>query len=190
MAVERTSDIDLRWRLSGGKLPMRERHLRSLLSLGIDGPMQSWVRTRIEFVLDNHAAEHPDGAMHLVIAPDGKVTFSVEPLRELPVVGAANVDIATGSVAGIPDATVWLVGEKRLVAVAPDGLVSAIDTTLRDLASTLGYAVEARAVSADEAQGAEVFATTDEHGVVPVEGCSGEQTAKFAELLGRLWGKG
>ena len=189
MAVERTSNIDLRWRLSGGKLPMRERHLRSLLSLGIDGPMQAWVRTRIEYVLENHAAEHPDGAMHLVIAPDGKVTFSVEPLRELPQVGAGDVDVAAGTVAGISDATVWLAGEKRLVAAVQNGLVSAIDTTLRDLAATLGYTVEERAVASDDAQGLELFVTTDEHGVVTVEGCSGEQASKFAELLGRLWAK-
>lgn len=189
MAVERTANIDLRWRLAGGKLPMRERHLRSLKALGIDGPMQSWVRTRVEYVLDNHAAEHPDGALHLVIAPDDKVTFSVEPLRELPALSAADVDVVSGSVAGIDDATVWLAGEKCLTAAAPDGVVSAMDTTLCDLATTLGYTVQARAVAADEVQGAELFVTTDEHGVVPVEGCSGEQAAKFAELLSRLWGK-
>ena len=72
-----TEPIDVRWRLADGGLPMRERHLRSLASMGVGAPMQSWIRTRLEWTLDNMVAETPDGVLCIDVQDDEMVTITV-----------------------------------------------------------------------------------------------------------------
>ena len=185
-----TEPIDVRWRLADGGLPMRERHLRSLASMGVGAPMQSWIRTRLEYVLENHAPIHPNGVLCLRMDPEGKTEMVVEPLGTVPTLTEADLvikdDFITGaSVPGV----VWVMGEKLAIAsVDNEELISATATTMRDLAETLSMQVEEGAVLAEDAfaEGVEIFVTSDEFGILPIEGHSGATTDRFTKLLNKL----
>ena len=181
--------LDLRWRLANGDLPLRERHLRSLADLGVGSPMQSWMRTRLEYVLENHAVENPNGTLHIQMDGEGRTTFEVGPLGETPTLSVADLLERGGAVVGcsVPG-TVWLAADNSLIAATDRKLIDAAATTVRDLAKTLGYEVAERPVPSEQvrAQGAEVFLVSDEFGVVAFEGHGGAIATKFTELLNRV----
>jgi hypothetical protein len=186
-----TEPFDVRWRLFDGTLPMRERHMRSLAAHGMGSPMQAWMRVRIEYMLENHAVENPDGVLHIVAGSDGSVKFSVEPLGETPRITEGDLVDGTTLTCGNVPGIVWVAQGDRLVAASEDALVSAASTTLRDLALTLHYDVDTKPVTLAQAKDdyAEIFVVSDEFGVLPVVGHEGEVGEKFAGLLARLWTK-
>lgn len=61
----------------------------------------------------------------------------------------------------------------------------AADTLVRDLATTLGYEVMQTEAPSDD--GAEVFAVSDEFGIIPVEGTTGPVISKLSECFDKLW---
>ena len=191
-----TRAVELRMRLCDGKLPMYERHLKALKNYGLGGPMQSWLRTRMEYVLENHAPTHPDGVLHMTATPDGKVLFEVEPQGEAPVLSVDDCVVEEGVVSGvrvyaepaqIDLSPLWIAdSQAKTLVVGAEELVFASCTTLKDLARTIGWTVDIRPVRQDQVA-QDAFVVTDEFGVLPV--VEGPAYQVFAPLMARLWQK-
>lgn len=183
--------FDLRWRLANGELPLAERHLRSLAAMGVGAALSAWMRTRLEYVLENHAPEYPNGTLHIVMDDQGKATFSVEPLPEEPAVTESDLVERDGQVVGAGRGVLWMVDDvgKTLTAVTDaEQLLDATATTVRDLAKTLRYEVAQGPVSRDEllSAGHQAFVTDDEFGVLTLQGNGGAQVDKFRTLLDKV----
>ena len=72
-----------------------------------------------------------------------------------------------------------------LVVLVASLVRHAADTLVRDLATTLGYEVMQTEAPSDD--GAEVFAVSDEFGIIPVEGTTGPVISKLSECFDKLW---
>jgi hypothetical protein len=176
-----------RWRLQSGKLPLYERHMRSLGSFGILTPLESWIRTRLEWTLDNMVAENPDGVLCIDVQDDEMVTITVVGARPEPrltfageLVGPDGVytDDALGQC--------WSYDGVRVVHYGP--VLTATNRLARDLAKTLGYTVEEAAVDdvpvgddGDE----ERFRVSDEFYVIP-QGEAGVFTRRLSACFDKL----
>ena len=73
-----------RWRLSGGTLPLENRHLRALGKRTVGGHTVSphliaWAKQHIEGTLKEGSLEHPDGVLMLVLDKTGKAAMAVGP---------------------------------------------------------------------------------------------------------------
>ncbi|MDR0501432.1 MAG: hypothetical protein LBG97_09385 [Coriobacteriales bacterium] len=167
--------IDLRWRVVAGNLPLRQRHLRSLLPLDLPAPLHAWVHERLEWaqanLLDNSKR---DAVLCLHIDPKKEITVSLEDVSERPILSlediicTENQGIKLANYAG----TVWLHYEDELIA-ATDELVCAMDTLTRDLAQTQKIPVKAVASCAELLSKANAcFLISDEFGFVPIAGSS------------------
>ena len=78
-----------RWRLSGGTLPLENRHLRALGKRAVGGHTVSphliaWAKQHIEGTLKEGSLEHPDGVLMLVLDKTGKAAMAVGPYEALP----------------------------------------------------------------------------------------------------------
>ena len=138
--------------------------------------MQAWVRSRLEWVRDNKLYEMPDGVIVLTIDPEGMVDTQLEGLRPAPQFTRAMLD------ADEAPGTLWVAKDGQLlVGQTPR---HAADTLVRDLATTLGYEVVQTETPSDDG---EVFAASDEFGIVPVEGTTGPVISKLSECFDKLW---
>ena len=77
-----------RWRLSGGTLPLENRHLRALGKRVVGGHAVSphliaWAKQHIEGTLKEGSLEHPDGVLMLVLDKTGKAAMAVGPYEAL-----------------------------------------------------------------------------------------------------------
>lgn len=173
------SKLTLKWRYANKSVPLYERRLRSLREFNIGPAVQAWVRSRLEWVVDNRLHEMPDGLVVLTIDPEGMVDIQQEELTVPPRLTIQQVE--SGEVPG----TLWVVKDgKALVAEKPR---HAADTFTRDLLATLGYEVEVGLP--DALDGAEAFAISDEHGIAVCEGMTGKATDKLVECFDKLWGQ-
>lgn len=158
-----------RWRLVGGKLPLYERHIRSMAHRDLGPAMMSWVRTRLEWTLDNLAFEHPDGVIEVTLDTDDGLDMTVEDAREYP--------------AGEAVGQRWDVYGDVLI---PDGEpVDATQTLVRDLAKTLHYTVADEPGDGDPT---ETFYVSDEFGAVAFDD-AGPVTRKMIECFDKLWSR-
>lgn len=171
------SKLEFKWRYSNKKIPLYERRLRSLHEFNIGPAVQAWVRSRLEWVVDNKMYEMPDGVIVLSIDPEGMVDIKQEEQAPAPAFTVAQLE------AGEAPGTLWL---------AQDGIVrcveeprEAADTFVRDLVKTLGYEFETG--RPETLEGAEAFAISDEFGIAACEGKAGDVTNKLAECFEKLW---
>lgn len=161
--------LTLRWRYANKEIQLYERRLRSLHAYNVGPAVQAWVRSRLEWVRDNKLYEKPNGVIVLTIDPEGDVDIQLEELQK-PYRGC--------------EGTMWVATGSRLLAVCPSGeLKNAADTFVRDLAGTLGYAVEC--VEAAPHPLDQAFIVSDEFGVVPIHG--GDVVRKMQECFDKLW---
>lgn len=171
------SKLEFRWRYTNKTIHLYERRLRSLGSFNVGPAVQAWVRSRLEWVRDNKLYEMPDGAIVLTIDPEGMVDTQLEELHPAPQFTRAMLD--ADEVPG----TLWVAKDGQLlVGQTPR---HAADTLVRDLATTLGYEVMQTEAPSDD--GAEVFAVSDEFGIIPVEGTTGPVISKLSECFDKLW---
>ena len=167
---------DIRWKLAGGTLPLYERHLRSLVAFGYPSPLCSWIRTRLEWSIENQTVDNPEGVVHIFVNDKDEVDVRIEAARDI-------------SELADDECTCWEVrghagGTQVLVPLTEP--LDAAATLLRDLASTLGLEV----VYADRAGEFEVvqerFRTSDEFGFI-VDEPSGPVSTKMAACFDKLW---
>ena len=166
------SKLEFRWRYTNKTIHLYERRLRSLSAFNVGPAVQAWVRSRLEWVRDNKFYEMPDGLLVLTIDPEGMVDIQQETLPQAP----ASLDAADAP------GTLWAARDDRLfVAEQPR---HAADTLVRDLATTLGYELVIGELPLDSD---ELFAVSDEFGILPVDKTQGPVTEKLAECFDKLW---
>lgn len=171
------SKLEFRWRYTNKTIHLYERRLRSLAAFNVGPAVQAWVRSRLEWVRDNKLYEMPDGVIVLTVDPEGMVDVRLEELCPTPQFTRAMLD--AGDVPG----TLWVAKGGELYTEASSN--HAADTFVRDLAKTLGYTLTQDELEFGES--AEVFAVSDEFGIVPVEGTTGPVVTKFSECFDKLW---
>ena len=164
--------LEFRWRYSNKTIQLLERRLRSLAAFNVGPAVQAWVRSRLEWVHDNKFYEMPEGVIVLAIDPEGEVDIQQEPLRAAPVF--SNMDAAPGTVWHAKDGALYTSSEIRHAA----------DTLVRDLAQTLGFELADVPIEDDDA---ELFAVSDEFGVIACTGREGEISTKLAACFAKLW---
>ena len=170
------SKLAFRGRYTNKTIHLYERRLRSLAAFNVGPAVQAWVRSRLEWVRDNKLYELPDGVIVLTIDPEGLVDIQLEELPATPVLTQALLD--AGEVPG----TLWAARDGQLFVEQEPR--HAADTLVRDLATTLGYEVVVDELPLD---GTEVFAASDEFGIVPLEETRGQATNKLIECFDKLW---
>lgn len=174
-----------RWRLCNGKLPLYERHLRSLRTFGMSTPLESWIRARLEWTLENMVSDNPNGVLCIDVDGEEMVTMTIVPARKAPKLAFSGElvdtdDEYTDDAIGQP----WSSKGDKLVHYGP--VLSATNTLTRDLAKTLGYHVEeAAAEEAFTKDDDERFRISDEFYVVP-QGDAGLVTTRMSECFDKL----
>lgn len=174
------STLEFRWRYGNKKIYLYERRLRSLRAFNVGPAVQAWVRSRLEWVADNRFHDMPDGVIVLSIDPEGVVEIEQEALPQTPAFTRAMLD--AGEVPG----TLWCVKD-GVVHCAEEPQLAA-DTFARDLVTTLGNELEIGMPT--DLDGAEIFAISDEFGIVCCEGAQGQLTQKLVECFDKLWAQG
>lgn len=192
-----------RWRMSGGVLPMENRHLRALAARTVNGERVSqglvaWAKQHIEWTLAEGSREHPDGVLMLIVDETGQAAMTVgpyEPLADTTLgailrrVGDAQDEEA---VTGVAPESLWLVRGKVLLHSGVAGRqASGACSLVEDLAHTMGIACMRRERLADEVARRlepfdEAFLVSDEHGVVGIEGWAGDRARRFEGAYQRL----
>ena len=175
-----------RWRLCNGKLPLYERHLRSFRTFGMSTPLESWIRARLEWTLENMVSDNPNGVLCIDVDGEEMVTIKVEPARKVPKLAFSGelLDVDeeyTADSLGQP----WSSGAGKLVHYGP--VLSATNTLTRDLVKTLGYDVEEAAAEEAFTRGddEERFRISDEFYVVP-QGEAGSVTNRMTQCFDKL----
>jgi hypothetical protein len=91
----------LRWRIHEGKIPLKQRHLRSLESLCLPDPLMGWVHERLEWAAINMLNDSTEGVLVINIDPGHEVTLSLDPVREAPKLSTGNLLIDEGLIVGV-----------------------------------------------------------------------------------------
>lgn len=187
-----------RWRLSAGKLPALNRHMRALGARSVHGKpiskqLVGWAKQHIEWTLQDGSFENPDGTLMLMVDELGRAAMAVGPYEALADTSievlaqrarAAEVEASNTNVA--PE-TLWATkGDTLMVNVAVGDGLAGSTSLIVDLAQTLGMPVEYRESMLDElaAQPAEftdVFLVSDEHGVVVASDTESDKGKRFAD---------
>ncbi|MBQ6650002.1 MAG: hypothetical protein IJM67_01985 [Atopobiaceae bacterium] len=186
-----------RWRISGGMLPLANRHMRALRSRVVDGSRVStelvaWAKQQVEWSLAEGSAAHPDGVLMLIVDEGGQAAMTVGPyeplkartLRELArrALDAAREASSTGVA---PEMLAIVRDGALLLGMETEQRVSGTASLVSDLAQTLGMSVRrveglAPSVVAGEACAGEAMLVSDEHGVVVASDQGGPLAEKFA----------
>lgn len=201
-----TPALVCRWRLSGGTLPMANRHLRALAARSLDGvpvstQLIAWAKQHIEWTLADGTRRDPDGVLMLVVDDSGRAAMSCGPY-EAPLATSvsslaerARRSQVEATETGVAPETLWLVrGDTLACGAAPDSTASGAASLIGDLAATLGIPVVREeglvdSVIAGVATYDEAFLVSDEHGVVVAGDASGKRSERFAGGYARLMEK-
>lgn len=186
-----------RWRLSGGTLPLANRHLRALRARTVNGSrvtteLVAWAKQNIEWSLDIGTAEHPDGVLMLIVDEGGQAAMTVGPYEALGAVRAR--DLAARALGAVREARATGVAPETLAAVRDGSLLldmgsdqssSGSVSLVSDLAKTLGIPVQrteglATSVLTDDFSCGELMLLSDEHGVVVASDQGGSLSERFA----------
>ena len=201
-----TPALVCRWRLAHGKLPLENRHLRALSQRVVNGAHVSaqliaWAKQHIEWTLRDGSAENPDGVLMIAMDEQGRAAMSVGPYAALadsePVALLARAEDARreGGETGIAPETLWAVRDGALVCALAEGAVAhGAASLVMDLARTLGYEArrdegllrELGGEAAEAGCADELFLVSDEHGIVPAAGASGEVAERFSAAYVKL----
>lgn len=176
--------LEFRWRYASGQIQLYERRLRSLSSFHVGPAVQAWVRSRLEWMQDNRLRQQPEGVLVLTIDPEGDVGMSMESLVAAPVLDEAAF-LQDGAFRGDADFTLWAVAGGEACASQP--LAHAVDTFTRDLLGAFGVQLRESCWDGGVPQGAELFATCDEFGVISCQGRVGAVVAKLEAAFEKLW---
>lgn len=200
-----------RWRLSDGKLPAINRHMRALSKRVINSKplsrqLVAWAKQHIEWTLQEGSYENPDGVLMLIVDDQSRAAMVVgpyEPLEdttEAALIERARVAEREATNTNVAPETLWVVEDGDLVVGMSVGdKPSGATSLIMDLATTLGMPVERRATLLDEISfspelASEVFLVSDEHGVVPAADAGGPRSQRFADgwetLLAKTGRKG
>ena len=192
-----------RWRLSNGKLPLENRHLRALAARKapnevITTSLVAWAKQHMEWTLTDGTAEHPDGVLMLVVDTDGKAAMSVGAYRHLTHFSANDLLRRAKSaqkealLLHVAPEELWVVRDDVLFwATSPRFAPAGACSLVYDLAKTLGMTVQRDEELLERVQtqgftADEVFLVSDEHGVVPASDRSGPRAQKFKASYARL----
>ncbi|MDR3136597.1 MAG: hypothetical protein LBU07_04175 [Coriobacteriales bacterium] len=188
-------DLELRWRIQDGQIPLLARHLSSLRQWGMTPPLCAWVQQRLETAVGTLWDRDTTAVLRLAIAAGRAVTLAVEKLKPPPELTVADIQVQDGFITGLNchgrklDASVWLEVDERkepapfhentprpaswLVVAQPRAfqhLCGAADTLTWQLAQTLGYDVSASLQpEAQLATARALFAICDEYGFIPIQ---------------------
>lgn len=186
-----------RWRLTGGRLPLENRHLRALSRRVVAGcavspQLVSWAKQHIEWTLREGSAACPDGVLMLVMDACGRAAMSVGPYAELAdagleaLVARAAASEREADETGVAPETLWLVRDGALACCAEKPVAcSGAATLVADLAKARGLAASYGAAVGDGSFD-EAFLCSDEHGIVPAAGAAGEVSALLAADYAKL----
>ena len=201
-----TPALVCRWRLSGGTLPMANRHLRALAARSLDGvpvstQLIAWAKQHIEWTLADGTRRDPDGVLMLVVDDSGRAAMSCGPY-EAPLATSvsslaerARRSQVEATETGVAPETLWLVrGDTLACGAGPDSTASGAASLIGDLAATLGIPVVREEGLVDSAVAGtatydEAFLVSDEHGVVVAGDAPGEKSERFAGGYARLMEK-
>lgn len=192
-----------RWRLSGCKVPLENRHLRALGERFVNGKpvspeLVAWAKQHVEWSLEPGAAEQPDGVLMLIIDEEGQAAMTVGPFE--PLAATTLTALAERSVSASREALKTGVAPEGLWAVN-DGVIlwgtnaeqrpSGSATLVRDLLKTLGMTVTrmpglAEMVIDGTIDVEEAFLVSDEFGVVPASDKPRIMGDKLADGYARL----
>lgn len=192
-----TPALVCRWRLSDGRLPLENRHLRALGAREVNGKpvstaLVAWVKQHVEWTLADGSRSHPDGTLMLVVDERGRAAMSVgryAPLARTTVndlLRRARASEREATKTGVSPEDLWVVRNDSLVwGTSTERMPSGAASLIADLARTLGMPVvcdeELLLEVAHKGVGRhEVFLTSDEHGVVPASDREGSRAQKFA----------
>lgn len=187
-----------RWRLSDGRLPAINRHMRALSARVVNGTPLSkqlvgWVKQHIEWTLTDGSHEYPNGVLMLMVDAEGRAAMAVGPFEELQDTNAAALAARArasereGAQTEVAPETLWASQDGALlVNLAYGDVASGATSLVINLCETLGIPLERRATLLDEyiadpTQFEEVFLVSDEYGVVPSADASGKHARRFAE---------
>ena len=201
-----TPALVCRWRLSGGMLPIPNRHLRALAALSLDcvpvsTQLIAWAKQHIEWTLADGTRRDPDGVLMLVVDDSGRAAMSCGPY-EVPLATSvsslaerARRSQVEATETGVAPETLWLVrGGTLACGAGPDSTASGVTSLIGDLAATLGIPVVREeglvdSVIAGAAAYDEAFLVSAEHGVVVASDAPGEMSERFAGGYARLMEK-
>ena len=201
-----TPALVCRWRLSGGMLPMANRHLRALAARSLGGvpvstQLVAWAKQHIEWTLADGTRRDPDGVLMHVVDDSGRAAMSCGPY-EAPLATSvsslaerARRSQVEATETGVAPETLWLVrGGTLACGAAADSTASGATSLIGDLAATLGIPVVREgglvdSVIAGAATYDEAFLVSDEHGVVVASDAPGEKSERFAGGYARLMEK-
>ena len=142
-----------RWRLSGGTLPLENRHLRALGSRTVRGAevsphLVAWAKQHIDWKLEPGSTSNTDGVLLLIIDEAGQAAMTVgpyEPLRTQTTSALAERAAASAREAArstVAPESLWLVCGDRLVWGFGEGEhASGAGSLMSDLAATIGIPV-------------------------------------------------
>ena len=185
----------LRWRIHEGRIPLRQRHLRSLEPLDLPEPLRAWIHERLEWALANMLTDDTEGVLVLHIDPAHEVTVSLDPVRERPVLNLSSLLVEGGLIIGAEfdgetlEGTVWLECDGALCASC-DELISATGSLAKDLCETLKLPLSIHPQHIEDAENSSLFLISDEFGFVLIqEHPCGEApaTSKLEECFSKLW---
>ncbi|MDR2714661.1 MAG: hypothetical protein LBB42_03965 [Coriobacteriales bacterium] len=184
--MDTTTPVNLRWRIVGGEIPLRERRIRSLDPLGLPAPLTAWVRSRLEWAVDNLLDKNSEGVLCLAIDPQKDVVVSLEEARIAPELTVDNLIEQDDVVVGVEVKGRQLVGvvfceQKGALFASTEELISAPATLVKDLAATLGFELTVAPLTPSEIEQADAaFLVSDEFGYVSIELADGKTAAKTA----------
>lgn len=196
-----------RWRISHGRLPLANRHLRALLARTANGAkvtkeLVAWAKQHIEWTLEQGSVEHPDGVLMVILDDSGRAAMTVGPYVPLEdtslsgLVRRARRAQDEGIRTGVAPETLWVADGGRFIwdkgeNQAPSGATSLIE----QLAHTMGFSVQHREgliaqLRSGELVSQDAFLVSDEHGVVPAREATGEHGKRMAQGYERLLARG
>ena len=199
-----TPALVCRWRLSGGALPLENRHLRALSRRTIAGspvsaPLVAWVKQNVEWALKAGSAEEPDGVLMLIVDEESHAAMTVgryEPLDHTSVGALTNRAIDAAREAdktGVAPESLWVVDGPRLyMSEGSERATGAATSLIEQLATTIGLQVERRPNLVREVLNGEidisggVFLASDEHGVVVASDAPSSRAERLAGGYARL----
>lgn len=187
-----------RWRLSDGKLPAANRHMRALGKRLINGKplsrqLLAWAKQHIEWTLVDGAHETPNGVLMIMVDSEGRSAMAVgeyellQDTTEFALIERARISEREADATEVAPETIWAAqGNNLVVNLAVGDQLSGATSLILDLATTLGMPVERRATLIEDLLAHpedfdEVFLVSDEHGVVPAADASGSHAKRFAD---------
>ena len=199
-----TPSLVCRWRISGGALPLENRHLRALGKRIVGGRAVSphliaWAKQHIEGTLKEGSLEHPDGVLMLMLDKNGKAAMAVGPYEALHKTSLLSLSHRAqtaqkeGTKTNCAPETLWIVKDGRFeVDALAKEIFSGATSLVLDLLATRKCSVSfnkdlVKEVLAGEKSFDEAFLVSDEHGIVQADEAKGSVGEKLKLDLQKLY---